>query len=168
MTAMPALVDVYGGDRPGPHGSEWDAIAATAPVLAATMLRYLDQIAVSLRPATITAAEVILRRFGGFLTDNHPDVDGLADVQRRHIEAFKRYLPTLPGRSGRPPLAETTIRITLGTLRTFFERITEWGYPDAPTRVLIFAGDLPTPDAPLNEVPLRCRRGEADARRSRR
>jgi site-specific recombinase XerD len=39
--------------------------------------------------------------------------------------------------------------MTLGTLRTFFERVSEWGYPDAPTRVLIFNGDLPTPDAPL-------------------
>ena len=39
--------------------------------------------------------------------------------------------------------------MTLGTLRTFFERVSEWDYPDAPRRVLIFNGDLPTPDAPL-------------------
>jgi len=42
-----------------------------------------------------------------------------------------------------------TIRMTLGTLRTFFERVSEWDYPDAPRRVLIFGGDLPTPDDPL-------------------
>jgi integrase len=113
------------------------------------MGRYLDQIAVSLRPATVSAGEVTLRRFAGFLTVNYPEIDGLVDVERRHIEAFKRFLPTLPGRNGRPPLADTTIRMTLGTLRTFFERVSEWGYPDAPTRVLIFNGDLPTPDAPL-------------------
>ena len=46
-------------------------------------------------------------------------------------------------------LSPTTIRIVLGTLRTFFERVSEWDYPDAPTRVLIFNGDLPTPDDPL-------------------
>jgi site-specific recombinase XerD len=39
--------------------------------------------------------------------------------------------------------------MTLGTLRTCFERVSEWDYRDAPTRVLIFNGDLPTPDAPL-------------------
>ncbi|MEX0698134.1 MAG: site-specific integrase, partial [Acidimicrobiia bacterium] len=35
------------------------------------------------------------------------------------------------------------------TLRTFFERVSEWDYPDAPSRMLIFNGDLPTPDDPL-------------------
>ena len=70
-------------------------------------------------------------------------------MNRHHIEAFKRYLPTRPGKNRKPPLSEATIRITLGTLRTFFERISEWDYPDAPTRVLIFGGDLPTPDDPL-------------------
>jgi integrase len=111
------------------------------------MLRYLDQIALSLRPASVVSAEGMLRRFAGYLTTNHPEIDGLADVQRAHIEAFKRYLPTRPGKNG--PLSEQTIRMTLGTLRTFFERVSEWDYPDAPTRVLIFNGDLPTPDDPL-------------------
>lgn len=89
----------------------------------------------------------MLRRFAGFLVENHPEIRGLVDVERVHIEAFKRYLPTRPGRSG--SLSPATIRMTLGTLRTFFERVSEWDYPDAPTRVLIFNGDLPTPDAPL-------------------
>jgi integrase/recombinase XerD len=148
MTAMPALVDVA-NDRPSRRDLQWAALAADAAVLAGTMRRYLDQIAVSLRPATVASAEVILRRFAGFVTANYPEINGLVDVERRHIEAFKRFLPTLPGKSGRPPLSDTTIRMTLGTLRTFFERVSEWGYPDAPTRVLIFNGDLPTPDAPL-------------------
>ena len=113
------------------------------------MLRYLDQLALSLRPASVKRAETMLRHFAGYLTSNHPEIEGLVDVERRHIEAFKRYLPTRPGKNGRPPLSEMTIRMTLGTLRTFFERVSEWGYPDAPRRVLIFNGDLPTPDAPL-------------------
>ena len=149
MTTAAALAVNYDGGPASPRESQWDVIAADAPVLAATMGRYLDQIAVSLRPATVTSAEVMLRRFGGWLVSNHPEVNGLVDVERRHIEAFKRFLRTLPGRSGRPPLSDTTIRMTLGTLRTFFERVSEWGYPDAPTRVLIFNGDLPISDAPL-------------------
>jgi integrase len=148
MTAMPALVDVA-NDRPSRRDLQWAALAADAAVLAGTMRRYLDQIAVSLRPATVASAEVILRRFAGFVTTNCPEINGLIDVERRHIEAFKRFLPTLPGSNGQPPLADTTIRMTLGTLRTFFERVSQWGYPDVPTRVLIFNGDLPTPDAPL-------------------
>jgi len=114
------------------------------------MLRYLDQIALSLRPASVVAANGILRQFAGYLTVEFPAINGLVDVDRHHVEGFKRHLGTRlsKNRTGRP-LSPATIRITLGTLRTFFERVSEWDYPDAPTRVLIFNGDLPTPDDPL-------------------
>ncbi len=138
-----------GPGRPRPREFDWPQITQTAPVLAATMLRYLDQIALSLRPASVVSADGMLRRFAGYLVENHPEVTALAEVERRHIEGFKRYLPTRPGKNGLPPLSEQTIRMTLGTLRTCFERVSEWGYPDAPRRVLIFNGDLPTPDDPL-------------------
>ena len=142
--------DIYQGPgKPNVSEFDWHQIAATAPTLAATMLRYLDQIALSLRPASVRSAEGILRGFAGYLTANHPEIVGVADVDRTHIEAFKAYLPTRPGKNSRPPLSQQTIRIKLGTLRTFFERVSEWDYPDAPTRVLIFSGDLPTPDDPL-------------------
>ena len=149
MTAIAAPVEYTGPGRPASREFDWPTIAETAPVLAATMLRYLDQLALSLRPASVTRAETMLRHFAGYLTINHPEIRGLVDVERVHIEAFKRYLPTKPGKNGQPPLSEMTIRMTLGTLRTFFERVSEWDYSDAPTRVLIFNGDLPTPDAPL-------------------
>jgi len=135
--------------RPTPREFDWPQIAETAPVLAATMLRYLDQIALSLRPSSVRATDGILRRFAGYAIVHHPEIVAVADIERRHIEAFKRYLPTRPGRNGRPPLSPATIRLALGTIRTFFERVSEWDYPDAPNRVLIFNGDLPTPDDPL-------------------
>jgi integrase len=146
---VPALVESPGPGRPPAREFDWPQIAETAPVLAATSLRYVDQLALSLRPASVVSADRMLRRFAGFLTGNYPEINALVDVERRHIEAFKRYLPTRPGKNGRPPLSEMTIRMTLGTLRTFFERVSEWDYPDAPRRVLVFNGDLPTPDAPL-------------------
>ena len=151
MTARAAGASIAypGPGRPKPREFDWPTITETAPVLTATLQRYLDQLALSLRPASVNRAETMLRLFAGYLTNNHPEVEGLVDVERRHIEAFKRYLPTRPGKNGRPPLSEMTIRMTLGTLRTCFERVSEWDYPDAPTRVLIFNGDLPTPDDPL-------------------
>jgi integrase len=152
MSAVPAVaVDIsVGPGKPRLREFDWPKIAAVSPVLAGTMQRYLDQIALSLRPASVTAANGILRQFAGYLTTEFPAVNGLVDVDRHHVEAFKRHLATRPSRNktGRP-LTPTTIRIVLGTLRTFFERVSEWDYPDAPTRVLIFNGDLPTPDDPL-------------------
>jgi integrase len=53
-----------------------------------------------------------------------------------------------PGRRGRR-LSPTTIGHRLGLLRTFFERIMEWGYDDAPDRQPIFPGDFPERDEPL-------------------
>ncbi|MGB3737115.1 MAG: tyrosine-type recombinase/integrase [Ilumatobacter sp.] len=152
MSAVAAVVvEVpHGRGKPRPRTFDWPQIAAVSPVLAATMLRYLDQIALSLRPTSVTAANGMLRQFAGFLTTEFPEIDGLADVDRLHVEAFKRHLGTRLGRNKNPkPLSPVTIRLTLGTLRTFFERVSEWDYPDAPTRVLIFNGDLPTPDDPL-------------------
>ncbi len=153
MTALEIVPLVVPGPRPQVGGRgrvreiDWPELTRRAPVLAGTMTRYLDQIALSLRPASVRSADGMLRRFAGYITTNHPDIRGLVEVERIHIEGFKRHLASLPGRSG--GLSPATIRMTLGTLRTFFERVSEWDYPDAPTRVLIFNGDLPTPDAPL-------------------
>lgn len=156
MSAVPAVIaaDVvevpHGRGKPRSRTFDWPQIAAASPVLAGTMLRYLDQIALSLRPASVVAANGMLRQFAGFLTTEFSEIDGLVDVDREHVEAFKRHLGTRLSRNDTgQPLSPVTIRITLGTLRTFFERVSEWDYPDAPTRVLIFNGDLPTPDDPL-------------------
>ncbi|NNM96381.1 MAG: tyrosine-type recombinase/integrase [Candidatus Dormibacteraeota bacterium] len=125
--------------------AEW---AAVAPAVAATAQRYLDQIMLSLRPSTVGDAERSLRELACFLAREAPEVAGVADIDRGHIEAYKLWLAGRP-RSGGGALHRHTIRARLLTLRTFFERIAEWGYDDGPSRPLIFDGDLPIPDQPL-------------------
>jgi site-specific recombinase XerD len=141
--------DYIGPTRPAQREIDWPEITATAPTLTATMLRYLDQLSVSLRPSSVAAAEVTLRQFAGWLVARDPDVSALVDVERRHIEDFKIHLAGRPGSRAGTTMSPTTIRNRLGTLRTFFERVSEWGFADAPRRVLVFNGDLPTPDDPL-------------------
>ena len=53
-----------------------------------------------------------------------------------------------PGLSGKP-YQRPTIAGTLGTLHRFFQTIQEWGWPEAPRRILIFASDRPVLDDPL-------------------
>ena len=127
---------------------EWTTLDAAVPDVAATMRRYLDQLACVLRPGSVGNADQALRSLAGFLAQHAPEVTSVGDVNRRHIEDF---IPWLAARSGR-----TTARITpatlahqLGTLRMFFVRISEWDWPDAPARVPIIAGDLPRQDRPL-------------------
>ena len=127
------------------RSAEW---ATVAPTFALTAKRYLSQIELSLRPSTVGDAERSLRELGCFLTREAPEVAGVADIARRHIEAYKTWLASRP-RFGGGTLHRHTIRGRLLTLRTFFERVGEWGYDDAPSRPLIFDGDLPIPDQPL-------------------
>ena len=124
----------------------WD----TAPTrFAETAQRYLEQVALSLRPNTVRHIDLDLRRFGTWLADTHPGVTGCADLRREHIEAFKLWLSTHPTPSTGKPLNRVSIKDALINLHCFFTRIAEWGYPDAPTRTLMFPGDLPIVDKPL-------------------
>jgi site-specific recombinase XerD len=127
----------------------WEEVAARAPEMAATMRRYLDQLGVSAPPTTVRAAEGILRLFAGHVSDADPTCRSLAVIERRHIEGYKLWLAARPGAKPGKKLSPVSIRHCLGTLRTFFERVIEWGYPDAPPRVPVYAGDLPRPDEPL-------------------
>ncbi|HZU72727.1 MAG TPA: tyrosine-type recombinase/integrase [Acidimicrobiales bacterium] len=127
------------------RAAEW---ARVAPTLAATAQRYVEQISLSLRPSTVTDADRALRELGCYLAQEAPEVTAVADIDRHHIEAYKTWLAGRP-RLGGGTLHRHTIRTKLLTLRSFFERITEWGYEDTPSRSLIFDGDLPIPDQPL-------------------
>lgn len=127
---------------------DWERVVTHAPQLALTGWRYLDQVAVSLRPATVDVVDNTLRCFAGWLVDTHPDVTGFTDVRRAHIEGFKLFFAARTTAAGTLP-ARNTIRQRLGTLRSFFDRIIEWDWPDAPARTPIFAVDVPIADDPL-------------------
>jgi len=125
----------------------WGEIAQRAPLMVSTMATYLDQLSVSARPGTVAAFEIALRFFAGRVTEADRWCVCVADIERRHVEDFKLWQAKRPGKHGK--FSTTTIRHRLGLLRTFFERIIEWGYDDAPARVPIFPGDFPKADEPL-------------------
>ena len=125
----------------------WAHVIPAAPQLAATMLRYVEQTALSLEASTVVRIDLSLRLFAGFLVDTDADVVCVADIDRRHIEVYKRWLAERPGRSGTS--SSKTIAQRLGMLRTFFNRIYEWGYDDSPARNPVFGTDLPRLDDPL-------------------
>lgn len=125
----------------------WDELAERAPQVVATTVAYLDQLAVSSRPATVDATSLALRQFADHLSVSDPTCRCVAGIERRHVESFKLALAARSGRRG--ALSTTTIRIRLGLLRSFFERIIDWDHPDAPRRVPVLAGDIPKADEPL-------------------
>jgi site-specific recombinase XerD len=122
--------------------------AHSAPSLSETIEAYLGQLSLSLRPQSVYSFTSDLKIFAAFLADNHPEVRGAGDLERRHIESFKRHMATAAGTKGRR-LATSTVRRRLSTLRMFLERIMEWGWDEAPSRVLMFGGDMPKCDEAL-------------------
>ena len=112
------------------------------------MASYLGQLVVSARPSTVADAELTLRLFAHRVTAADPKCVAVAGIGRPHIEDFKRWLVARPGKKTKG-LSTMTIRHRLGTLRTFFERIMEWEYDDAPARLLVYSTDFPALDEPL-------------------
>jgi hypothetical protein len=104
----------------------WDQLTAVRPALVATLRRYLQQLACTLRPGSVGGADLALRSFAAFLIDTAPEVETVAAVRRRHIEDYKPWLARRPARTS-GQVTSNTIAHRLGTLRMFFVRIDEWG-----------------------------------------
>ena len=103
-------------NRPPVSMSGWTVVA---PGFAEVARRYVDQIALSLRPSTVEHIEHDLREFGTWLADYHPQVASCADLARHHIEQFKAWLATKLGRRTRKPLHRISIKNRLINLHCF-------------------------------------------------
>jgi site-specific recombinase XerD len=126
---------------------EWADLATETPMLVSTMRRYLTQLATFLAPRSVDVADITLRQFARWLiASSH--VTAVAAVNRTHIEDYKVWLASQPG-SGGTTMAKNTQRHRLRTIRSFFERIIEWDWTDAPGRNPIFHGDIPARVDPL-------------------
>ena len=128
--------------------ASWDDLEGSVPAVVDTMRRYLEQIGCVLQPGSVNNADIALRCFAGFLVETAPEVTGVAQVTRGHIEDYKPWFAKRPGQN-KTRVTTATLAQRLGTLRMFFVRIDEWGWQEAPVRVPMFPGDLPRQDHPL-------------------
>jgi len=124
------------------------------PDITSTVRRYLQQLALSFLPGTLTQEKSRLFQFFSWLAETMPEVTAINLIKRRHIEAFKEYLRWAPPhpRFHRPQgatLSSATRYKVLSALHHFLERITEWRWPGAPDRPLMFDQDLPPLEQPL-------------------
>ncbi|HAS09247.1 MAG TPA: integrase [Acidimicrobiaceae bacterium] len=137
MTAAPQ----WSSNAPDKIADDWQAIAARAPRMASTMGRYLTQTSTFLAPASIDAASTALRQLAFWLLE-HTDVTAIGAVTRDDIEDFTVWLADQPGQKG-PLLSANTRSQRLHMLRSFFARIIEWDWDDAPRRNPVLKGDVP-------------------------
>jgi hypothetical protein len=85
VTSGPVPASTVGNAR-GRNGMApmrtWDELQAARPELAATMRRYLEQLACTLRPGSVRNTDQALRSFAGFLLEHAPDVTAIGQVTR--------------------------------------------------------------------------------------
>ncbi len=128
---------------------QWRNVPAN---IAASVRRYLQQMALSLRPESAYQEKVRLFRFFSWLARTNPEATRIEHIQRCHIEAYKEYIRWAPlqhkSNGTGDVLRPATRYHLLAALYYFFIRISEWQWPEAPTRVLVFPGDFPILDAP--------------------
>ena len=143
MSALPAPAREPAGSH---AAAEWAQIQHAAPQLAATMRRYLTQVAAFLAPRSVDVADTALRQLSRWILAS-TGIEAVAEIRRDDIEDYKVWLSRQPGTKGM--LSANTHRQRLRTLRAFFERIIEWDWPDAPPRNPVLGGDIPKKPEPL-------------------
>jgi site-specific recombinase XerD len=121
------------------------------PGISNVVHRYLQQLALSFRPGSLKQERCRLFRFFSWLAETMPEITEIKQIQRRHIEAFKEYLHWAPphNRPSKTTMCSSTKYKILAAPYYFFQRITEWQWPEAPDKTLMFYQDLPPLDQPL-------------------
>ena len=147
MSAQPAAAPVADRAVAGATAAaQWAQIQAGAPQVVVTMQRYLARLAAFQAPASVDVAENSLRIFAAWMLA--ADLDCVAAVRRDDIEDFKVWLANKPRPRGGTITPETH-RQRLRMVRSFFERIIEWDWSDAPARNPVINGDIPKKPEPL-------------------
>ena len=129
----------------GPLTRQQRLATTTPPEIRSTFLDYLDARSAVLRPKTIAKLTSALAIFGEFLSDQFTDVTTITGIERRHVQAFLTWTATRECRNyyrGRTVGPFVTAHAAI-VLRGFFDDITEWGWPQAPARRLMFTSDIP-------------------------
>jgi len=131
--------------RPGMDGH----YSGVAEPLRALLLAYCAQAAATRAPATVKAIASHLAGFGRFLSACDPPVTNPAALDRRaHIEPWLASLAAAHHPDGRAHSIGHR-RGQILTVRQFLAEITEWDWPEAPARPLLFARDIPHAPHPL-------------------
>lgn len=121
-----------------------ERLAEVCPPIRDTMITYLDRKRATCQPKTVSALATRLKHFGVFLADADPDLDSIAHLdRRRHIEPYLTSLVDAVSAKNDELITVADRSRRVLALAGFLTDITEWGWPDAPPRKLVFRDDIP-------------------------
>jgi len=117
---------------------------AATDALRPSFVAYLDRLIATQTRSTVTGTASRLNNFAHHLAAIDPDLISLAGLQRRtHIETYLTATAEAVNSRTGTPLSATERRARILTVHCLLNNITEWGWPEAPTRRLVFPSDLP-------------------------
>ena len=127
-----------------------ERMAAVPEALRPSFVRYLERLRATHQPGTIGPTASRLAHFGRHIASVDPAIASLATLDRcRHIETYLSAVATATsGRTGRP-LSASERRARVLAISVFLNDITEWQWPEAPSRRLLYRGDIPKLPRPL-------------------
>lgn len=126
------------------------AMAGVPDALRVSFVAYLERKTATCAPKTVSSLATRLAHFGRFLADPDPDLASVAELdRRRHVEPYLTALVnTVNTKTGATITVADRARRVLA-VAGFLAEITEWGWPDAPPRRLLFRTDVPRLPQPL-------------------
>ena len=137
---------------PEPFEQRWPFARRLAHVpepMHAILVRYLQHKSVTCRPATVSSLATRLAAFGAYLAGTDPGATPATLDRCQHIEPWLASLTTAANTKSGGTLSVPEQARRILAVANFLTEITEWGWPEAPTRRLMFPSDNPRLPQPL-------------------
>jgi integrase len=127
-----------------------DRMHEATPALRSTFVAYLDRLTATHTRSTVTGTASRLNAFAAHLARIDADLSSLADLDRRtHIETYLTTTAAATNSRTGAPLSISERRARVLAVHCLLNDIAEWGWPEAPTRRLVFRSDIPRLPRPL-------------------
>jgi integrase len=121
-----------------------ERLTEVRPPIRKTMIAYLERKRATCQPKTVSGIATRLKHFGVFLAQVDPGLDSIAKLDRRiHIEPYLTSLVDAVNSKNTELITVADRSRRVLAVMGFLTDITEWGWPEAPPRKLVFRDDNP-------------------------
>jgi integrase len=127
-----------------------DRVADAPEGVRSRFVAYLERKTATCRPKTVSSLATRLSHFGRFLAQIDPTLTSLSALDRcRHIEPYLNSVAAARNATTGEPITIADQARRVLAVASFLRDISDWGWPDAPSRRLVFPADLPRLPQPL-------------------
>ena len=124
-------------------------LAAVPEPMHSILVRYLERKTLTCKPATVSGLTTRLAHFGAIITELDPQAIPATMTRTRHIEPWMHALTTAANTKSGGILSRPEQARRILAVANFLREITEWDWPEAPARTLMYPSDNPRLPQPL-------------------